>query len=174
MPTLTEWEAARRGCVECCERCLALLDAVPDDAYSGDDSSGQAIGPHLRHAIDHFMAFLRGIDTGKIEYDVRDRDERIERSREAARAAVDEIRRGLVSLAPATANREIEIIQTPAKDTDPMRYVSTGDRELVFLSSHTIHHLALIACLCDQRGISLPESFSLAFSTAAYRQVATG
>jgi len=174
MPSTREWETARRGCVESCDRCLLLVDQIPAALYRGDDSAVQAIGPHVRHIIDHFTLFVRGIDAGEIDYDARDRDGIVERDPDVAAEALREVREQLLGLAPELGDREVVIRQASARNSEALCYRSTGARELVFLSSHTIHHLALIACLCEQLDMTLPESFNLAFSTEAHRQVAAG
>ena len=68
--------SAIEGCLEACERCRVLVQAV-----TGPQSTPQAfpgIGPHLRHCLDHFICFLRGVESGDVDYDARDRDERHE------------------------------------------------------------------------------------------------
>ncbi len=130
------------------------------------------IGAHLRHAVEHFTCLLRGLDDGLADYDARDRDEYIERDADRFREALNGVRRDLTAISTETLKKPIIVCQTAALDADPSRLQSTVERELVFLSSHTIHHLAVVVNLCREQGIDLPEDLAIAFSTAAYRQTA--
>ena len=47
---------------------------------------------------------------------------------------------------------------------------STGRRELQFLLSHTIHHYALIAVICNHLGVPLDPAFGVAPSTLRFQQ----
>ena len=44
------------------------------------------------------------------------------------------------------------------------------ERELAFLSSHTIHHLAIMSLLAEARGVEIPPGLGVAFSTATFMQ----
>lgn len=131
------------------------------------------IGAHLRHAAEHFICFLRGLGDGVVDYDARDRDESIERDPVLFREALSDVRRTLTGLTLAQLRQRIEVRQTAALDCEPSTLESTVERELVFLSSHTIHHLAVVVNLCREQGVDLPEDLALAFSTAAFRQTAS-
>jgi hypothetical protein len=130
------------------------------------------IGAHLRHAVEHFICFIRGLEHGVADYDARDRDESIERDPERFREAIANVCRSMAAFTPEQLRQRIAIRQTAALDSEPSLLESTVERELVFLSSHTIHHLAVVVNLCREQGVDLPEDLALAFSTAAYRQTA--
>ena len=51
---------------------------------------------------------------------------------------------------------------------------STGRRELQFLLSHSVHHYAIIAMICGQHEIEVPEGFGVAPSTLKYRESTAG
>jgi uncharacterized damage-inducible protein DinB len=44
------------------------------------------------------------------------------------------------------------------------------DRELVFLASHTIHHMAIIGMLAEQAGVEVGAEFGVHPSTLRYLQ----
>ncbi len=164
---------AVRGCLDACGRCEQILNAIPAELYATSVSGRAPIGAHLRHAVEHFFCFARGLEAGVIDYDARDRDESIERDPGCFREALEHVRRELSGLSRAALKRRIVVRQIAAMDAESSRMESTVERELVFLSGHTIHHLAVVIGLCREHGLELPDELALAFSTAAYRQAAT-
>jgi hypothetical protein len=157
--------AALRGCLEVCRRCDALVESVA--AESGEVYS--VLGPHLRHCLDHFTSLLRGLSAGVVDYDARDRDEGMEDRPERFRAALAETVSKLGQIEPGDLERSLRVKQLAAPGAESAPVASTLERELIFLSSHTIHHLALMLHLAASRGVELPEELGVAFSTAAYR-----
>ena len=166
--------AALRGCIDACDRCVRVIDAVSPDVYAGALPGRYPIGSHLRHVIEHFQCFLEGVGEGLVDYDARARDESLERSLDEFRSKLRDVRAALIGMDESILRRAIRIRQTASLDANAEIYDSTTERELVFLSSHTIHHLALVVHLCREHDVDLPEDISLAFSTAAHQQAAKG
>jgi len=160
---------AVEGCVESCSRCLAVLDHITPEVYGAASEHIPAIGPHLRHCVDHYVCLLRGLETGIVDYDARDRDERIERDPGRFRELADGVIARLARIEPDAVQRPIRICQMAASECEPSYVASTLERELLFLSGHTIHHLAIVSLIARMRGVTIPEHFSVAYSTAAYR-----
>jgi len=75
------------GCLEACRRCDAVIAAVIDH----DPAGFPAVGPHLRHCVDHFRLLLDGWRTGSVDYDARPRDFRLEQDPRAVRDAFEAI-----------------------------------------------------------------------------------
>lgn len=165
---------ALRGCLDACDRCERIIDAITPEIYSGALPGRYPVGSHLRHTLEHFECFLAGLDTGTIDYDARRRDEDLERSIDRFRTTLSAIRARLASLDAASLARPVRVLQIAALDAKPGAFESNVARELAFLSSHTIHHLALVVHLCREHDVELSEDISLAFSTAAHRQAAEG
>jgi hypothetical protein len=144
------------------------LDIVEQYIRAGGEYS--AIGPHLRHCLDHLVCFLRGLRSGVIEYDARDRDLRVETDAdyycEVARHAMDQ----LAAISPTGLPDAIKVCQISAPGAGIITVDSTVERELLFLSGHTIHHLAIVAHLAKERGIAISSDLTVAFSTAAHRE----
>jgi hypothetical protein len=153
------------GCMVACARTLDVIDQ-----YERAGGIYSVIGPHLRHCLDHLVCFLRGLRSGVIEYDARDRDRRVETDadyyREVARHAMDQ----LAAISPAVLPDAIKVCQISAPGASLVTVDSTVERELLFLSGHTIHHLAIVTQLAKEQGIAIPTELSLAFSTAAHRE----
>ncbi len=151
---------------------LDLVRALDDDAYTAQVSTGiGSIGAHLRHTIDFFRNFLRGLGEGRIDYDARDRDPRLETDREAAEAALLEVIEQLGRIDIADAGNAVTVHAEGvvwASPTDGWAASSIG-RELQVLLSHTVHHYALIGLLMRYRGVEPPAGFGVAPSTSAHR-----
>jgi hypothetical protein len=129
-----------------------------------------SIGAHVRHALDFVKALLRGLDSGRIDYDARERDERLER--DPARAV--EVLRALVArldALPAAAHERALLVRHEAAPGTPAAegwHRSSLARELDFLASHTIHHYALVALALRLRGIDPGAELGVAPSTLAH------
>ncbi len=157
-----------QGCLEACERCRNVLDAITDEMFAGHRPDHQPIGVHLRHALDHMICFVRGLPQGIVDYDSRDRDAEIESNPRLFRKVLHELMDAIRSIPAASLGDVIQVRQTASLHSGPLSLNSTVERELVFLSSHTIHHLALIVQFCREEGVNLPEETSLAYSTSAH------
>ena len=156
---------AVEGCLESCRR----LDALIASIVSQDEDAYPSIGPHLRHCLDHFRLLLDGWPTGRIDYDDRGRDPRLERDPSAARAVLLDLVDRLAGLATADLSREISVLQAAAPGRPPVASPSRLERELIFLSSHTIHHIAIMILSARAAGIALPDELGIAYSTDLHR-----
>src|SRR5690348_13933426 len=70
---------------------LSILEQLDDRTFA-TSPAGMAphrAGGHLRHVLEFYECFLDGLDTARIDYDKRKRNEAVESSR---RAAADRIR----------------------------------------------------------------------------------
>jgi len=127
-----------------------------------------AIGPHLRHCLDHISCFAKGLPTGVIEYDARERDPRMESEfkyfHDACKASIDM----LATLDAAALTRVVHVRQIPAPGRAQVTVQSSVERELLFLSGHTVHHCAIITQIAQANGIALCADHAVAFSTAAH------
>jgi hypothetical protein len=150
--------------IRCLRQALCLLERIDDATFAASPAGMEPhrAGAHLRHVLEFYQAFLEGVGAGHIDYDARRRDPEMERSRRAAAAATKEIVR--------------ELRSSPALRVDNVVFVhiegalaqSAIDRELQVLSSHTIHHFALIAVTLRLHGIPMPPEFGMAPSTLRY------
>jgi uncharacterized damage-inducible protein DinB len=120
-------------------------------------------GGHLRHVIEHYLGFLRGTESGEIDYEARARDALIESDPGYAAAQLEAISERLELLEKDRLLR-VRVEGMPA-DAAPGWGTSTVVRELEFLLSHTVHHYALIGVICRLDGHTLPTDFGMAPST---------
>jgi len=141
------------------EQLGALLDTLDDEAYvqphPGIGLSG--IGPHVRHCLDFYARLLEGVPGGRVDYDDRPREQRLETACRAARLRVSELAALLPSLARADHPLRVRM--------DGAEAPSDVQRELLALQSHTVHHLALIAVLLRAQGRQPPAGFGVSPST---------
>ena len=153
------------GCMVACARTLDVVDRFEraGGAYS-------VIGPHLRHCLDHLVCFLRGLRSGVIEYDARDRDARVETDPEYYRDVTRQAMEQLAEISPSMLANAIAVCQISSPGAALVTVNSTVERELLFLSGHTIHHLAIVTQLAKEHGISISPELSVAYSTAAHRE----
>jgi hypothetical protein len=165
---MNELNSAVAGCLEVCGRCRTIVAGLSSAEGDGLRIYPQ-LGPHLRHCLDHMVTLLRGFETGTIDYDDRDRDARLETDPREFLATLTGAEEGLRQLASSDLGRPVKVLQQAAPGIAPTPVDSTLERELVFLSSHTIHHLALMLYLARTAGLDLPVELGVAFSTASYQ-----
>ena len=166
-PDSVRLPSAIQGCLEACSRCRALVDIVATRAAPAATPAYRSIGRHLRHCVDHFVCLLTGLDTGIVDYDARDRDARLEQDPSFFLKALASVVRRLEAIDPTTIHRRLTLRQESAPDSRSQMDTNV-ERELVFLSGHTIHHLAIMKLLAEGHGVELPEELFMAFSTANY------
>lgn len=161
----------------CASDCIAYLQQGLDAIYELDDAQYtttlppvfvSGVGAHVRHILDHFDCFLSGLENGRIDYDQRERDPRIERQRSVA---IDAIK-----------NTMTRLLQVRAQPTEPALLIkmdsgcageqwaeSSLTRELQFLVSHTIHHYALMAAILAHAGFEVTRGFGISPSTLRHQ-----
>lgn len=141
-----------------------------DDASFGracPETFGSSIGAHARHVLDHYLCYLRGIESGVVDYDDRRRGGKVETSCAAAIEAFAEAREGLGSYA-GLEDASVDVRSSTALDRGETVSRSSLRRELQFLVSHTVHHYALVAIASRMQGVPPPEGFGVAPSTLKY------
>ena len=156
-----------------------FLSAMAPAVYAQSNGEDAAIGQHVRNILDHYECLL-GAPDGRVDYTRRAREEIIGSCPEAAISRIDATRQRIARLREITGDPveskgeglRMEVIFTPARtDREPVqrRLTSTLERELMFVLSHTIHHMALIAVLVRREGtVPIPSGFGVAPSTMRY------
>lgn len=128
---------------------------------------GASIGEHLRHSFEFYDCLLIGRKRGTVNYDLRNRDRRIETNKayaiEKMKALVTALERPTVDVNLKLQSNEIglECIN------------STFDRELLYCLDHAIHHQALIKIGLKELGCAdlVGENFGVAYSTIRFREL---
>ena len=123
------------------------------------------VASHVRHCLDSYTSFLQGLESGLIDYDRRARDMRIERDRHYAQTRIAATMAALQGLMPDLSATVLQARQ------DSLHWAVTSlERELQFLLSHTVHHYALVALMLRAQGIEPGQEFGVAPSTLEYWQ----
>lgn len=159
---------AAEGCAAALHRCAAIVTGVSTEVYARDSGHG-TIGAHVRHCLDHFECFWRGLEYGEVDYDARDRDTELERRPALARERIAAAIEWMAELTPDDMGRPLVVRQTGAPGTVGPEASSSVERELLFLSGHTIHHVAIMILIAERLGAPVPRELGVAYSTASHR-----
>jgi uncharacterized damage-inducible protein DinB len=149
-----------------------LLSRLPGDVYraGGHEYFGSGVGKHVRHVLEFYERLLESKD-GIVDYDARRRDRRVETepeyAAERASGVIDSLERLDEAGSPAAVRVRVE---THGEDQSPAEITSSLDRELAYLSSHTVHHFAIVATILRIQGIEPPPDFGVAPATIRYEQ----
>lgn len=146
-------------------RGIELIASVDDLSYTRTANGTGSIGGQFRHNLDFVSNLLKGIDEGRIDYNMRERDVRIEDDRDYA---IDRFRfavRRLDELSPRHFEKSVVV----RSEVDQVTWLpSSFVREAEFVHSHAVHHHALIAEKLAGYGIKVAENFGVAPSTLKY------
>lgn len=130
------------------------------------------IGAHIRHVHDHFRSLFIGLNTGVVDYNLRNRDSMEEVNLSISLSENKHILDQLSTLDVASSKIEI-ISEINCHATENLQMTSSVERELLYLINHTIHHAAIIKHMMDNAGVGCPSEIGLAPGTATYyRQLA--
>ncbi len=150
---------------------LDLLGKLDEETYTRrvPEAFDSTIGGHYRHVLEHFEPLFAGPTEG-IDYDARKRDHEVETSVTRAIRRTEDLLESWSALDPSA-------LSTPLRVSYRVSYEGGGEtsgestlaRECMFGISHAIHHFALISVMANLLGVSLPEGFGMAPSTARYR-----
>jgi len=150
---------------------IDLLDGVSLGEYQHKlpPHFPSSIGSHMRHIIDHFLALMNGHTNGIVDYNVRHRHNNVEQFPAAAVESFESISHWLSNVndkdldLPLKVSTEVDVSRTHTTTCQ-----STLERELVFASSHAIHHFALVRIICSMQNIIVPEFFGYAPATISH------
>jgi hypothetical protein len=146
---------------------LDLVEVLDDSIYVVSRT-----GPHLRHILEFYGCFLDGLEFSHIDYDARRRDQSIESRRDAAVEAIRTVIRALESNNELRGERIVWVRMEDAEGSGVADAFmeSSISRELQALSSHTVHHFALIAMSLRSHGFDVDPEFGVAPSTLRYQR----
>lgn len=160
-------------CIASLKQSITLLEKLNDGLYA--ETNGlpvlSGVGVHLRHCIDFYECFLRGVKTGRVNYNEREREMLIETDRNFAITKLQIIISELESLAIEDDASLLVCIENGDADNPSSWCHSSVSRELQFLLSHTTHHYALIALLLKLQGHEVDKEFGVTPSTLKFWKV---
>lgn len=136
--------------------------AVPEGLIS-------AIGGHVRHIIDHFVALEFASESLVVDYELRQRNSVVERDIKEALMRLESLKVWLAAVPDETFEKTVMVHSNVGIGTDNvMTVTSTFGREVMFACSHAIHHYATMKMIHQGLGGESSEQFGLAPSTASY------
>lgn len=149
---------------------VRFVRGIDDAIYTQrhDAAAGSSVGGHFRHVLDHYLRLLDGIGCGRVDYDARERDLRIEQDREVAVAAAERLLAGCAMLAELDPAFPLPVACSVSSDGPAPTVVSSLGREMVFVISHAVHHYAIMAMMGRHLGAEVPERFGYAPSTVKH------
>jgi hypothetical protein len=161
---------------------IATIDLLQANAHA-EFRYAQAVGPHLRHIIEHYQALLNTLSassgTDCVDYDARNRALDVQSDPSVTRQRLLALMNDMDALAedPGLSLTTPLTTRLQAGTAGEMAVVvgTTLGRELLFVASHTTHHYALLAYHCQAAGVNLGADFGKAPATVAFeRKAAAG
>jgi uncharacterized damage-inducible protein DinB len=156
-------------------QCITLIKRLQEET-SSRFRYAQATGPHIRHIIEHYSAF---VDTLKgtsfsVCYDKRQRDIALQSFPDMTLAKLQTI----IATLLAQSEKPTWRLNSPLCTTQRMgvkgefeiTVETTLGRELMALVAHTVHHQALLAQIALDAGVDMGEHFGKAPATMAFHR----
>jgi len=125
------------------------------------------IGRHVRHVVDHLRQFERGLETGVIDYNRRNRACALEFDPETGLKELERLMLR-VQTVPVADESVTVISEVCSMRRVDVRLTSTIQRELLFLQQHSVHHLAYAALLARHHGVAHDVGIGIAPATATW------
>ncbi len=176
---LTNVGAVIKGNLEAIDQGIHLISSLTDEQYTHVASPyvSSSIGEHFRHIVDLFYSVMNGIESGVVDYDKRRRGAPIETSREKALAELDGIIKWMGNIweysqgSLVDAGKPVMVItEVTLQETESAKIESTYIRELIFASSHAVHHFSVIGIVAKLQGVTVDGSLGIAPATATYNR----
>lgn len=151
---------------------IDLLSDISDELYTKNNTrySKSGIGRHFRHIIEHYFSLLHS-NGSLIDYDARERNQRLENDRSYMIENLLQVKKALQEFIehPEKLDQLVEVRSNEGigQEHSPVAQTSIR-RELQFLISHTVHHYALIGLILQTLGYTPDEQFGVAPSTLRY------
>lgn len=138
--------------------------------FSSQFLSGSTIGQHIRHVLEFYSCLLNTAETGRLNYDERERKTELEENPDCAVFTIDCICQDLDQL-EMDSTLSIQANYSVVADL-PLNIESRALRELSYCLEHSIHHQAMIrVCLKEQQLEKLVSpNFGVAPSTIRFKK----
>lgn len=149
------------------EQAIGLISNIQPSLYSQccDQVFSSSIGQHMRHCIEHYdELFMAHDEVRPVRYHARPRNMEVETD---SAVAVSRLR-FICNQLDRISSENIALQVADGGIAEPSE--SSLSRELEFLTSHTVHHFALITVIANKLQIKVPENFGVAPTTLKYRE----
>jgi len=125
-----------------------------------------SVGQHYRHVLEHFQSLIRGLRAAEINYDARERNQRLQSDVTYASIATCDVLRALKKCTNESLTRDCKVINSVGYSaSQPSCLDSNVSRELAYCIGHAVHHFAIIRLICHEIDITVPAEFGVAPST---------
>jgi len=126
-------------------------------------------GAHIRHILDHYNSIINGLPEGLVDYDKRSRGGVIESCPEAAQASIKEISTFLKTLTAEQLQQNIKLsTEVSVSDKKVIIVDTTVAREIIFVGSHAVHHLATVKHIAQAQQLDIDSALGIAPATATF------
>ena len=157
-----------QACLEQLDQVVGNLTGSMYQAVFGGNGQ-HVVGKHVRHIIDHYQSFLGALNgpvPALLDYEQRAREEALETDPRVARERLGEIGDALGRL--TDLQLKTPLVFQYQTGTESLRATTSMGRDLAFLASHTVHHMAIIGLLVERQGESVAPEFGVHPSTLRY------
>ena len=154
--------------IETLDQAHSLIDTISAEAYQYTASpiTNSSIGEHFRHILDMYFALMSGADKGVVDFNIRRRGTEIEKNPNIAIDQIQQIKQWLWSL-DTDKNRKFQLnTEVALRATRSVEILSNLARELIFTSSHAVHHYAVIGIIAKLQGLEVDSALGIAAATA--------
>ncbi|WP_411824577.1 hypothetical protein [Leptospira sp. 'Mane'] len=148
-----------------------ILNELKEEEFTEKDSllCGSSVGQHVRHTLEFIECLVNTKEGEILSYDDRKRNLVLESSLDFALEVIAETELRLAGYIPPEKIRLKHILN----ESDHSITDTCGERELLFVLDHMIHHMALIRIAMENKfqWILLPVDFGYTPSTLIARSV---
>lgn len=158
--------------IESLEQGEKLIQSLSTEQYQYKSTLlfSSSIGEHFRHIMDIYFALIQGVEQGAVDFNLRRRGGLSERSREMALEELTQIKTWLRNL-NSKCNLSIQVkVEVALSKTQVVELTSSLARELIFSSSHTTHHYAVMGIIAKLQDVNVEEGLGLAAATATHER----
>jgi uncharacterized damage-inducible protein DinB len=137
---------------------IKLLNFISEQQYKNTTIAPYkaSIGSHMRHVMDVFDCVFKGLESGEIDLDSRNRSFEIEQDILLGKAYAKTILFKMNRLSRHDMNRYVFVTDTLGSRKIRTQYTLASI--LMQAHSHAIHHYAIIGYILHQLGIELPDA----------------
>jgi uncharacterized damage-inducible protein DinB len=157
--------------IDVLQQAVSLLKEIQTENYqlAMQPHLSGSIGKHIRHVIDHYLALEQGLVDGLVDYNQRHRNSNIEASPSVALDSLNAIINWLENITSEQLENSVTVrSEVSISQTLNIQCHSTLAREILFVSSHAIHHFSLISVARSLQGYEVSQYFGYAPATISY------
>jgi len=159
------------GFIEVIDQAMEMLGKLTADEYKASAAPVVEfpIGSHFRHILDMFFAVRDGIKNGVIDYDKRRRGHPVETNIIIALEEFRELLNWANTITDDLLQKKIIIRSEAQISSKGIAEIDCNfGRELLFVSSHAVHHYAVIYAALKFLNIDVTNNFGYAPATVTF------